>query len=92
MGSVDPVVWELWPVDIEKRMIFMFFFRFASDWPNLWEILTILEVANLKINDRATFGPKMGSVAPAVWELWPIKIKKGNFLQFFSILHKIIQT
>ena len=39
--SVASVVWELRPVKIEKRVIFLYFIHFAYNWSNLWDIIAI---------------------------------------------------
>ena len=65
-----------------KKKIFVFFY-FASNWPNFWDIFPTQGEANIKINVRATSGQNMGSVAPVVWELWPVDIEKGDFSTFF---------
>ena len=39
MIIVVPVVYEIQPVEVKKNGDFSRFFRFASDWPNFWEIL-----------------------------------------------------
>lgn len=48
MGFGAPVVFELWPVEIEKKVIF-----FAWDYSNLGDCLTTKEVGNLKRNVMA---------------------------------------
>ena len=66
MGFVAPVVWELWPIQIQKKGDFLPFFYFAWNCSNLEDIVTTKEVANLKINVRATYGQKIRSVAKVV--------------------------
>ena len=57
---------------------------FSIKLAKIVDILATQQVANLKINVRATSGQKIGSVTPLVWELWPVKIvKKGYFTFFF---------
>ena len=92
MGFIAPVVWELWPVEIEKKGDFLRFLYFAYDCSNLRDIFANYEVSNLKIYVRANSGQKMGFVAPVVWELWSIEILKKLIFFIFSILHDIVQT
>ena len=40
-GSVAPVVRELWPVEIEKKLIFCVSLYFAWDGSNLGDIIAI---------------------------------------------------
>ena len=49
-----------------KKGDFLPFFYFAWNCSNLEDIVTTKEVANLKINVRATYGQKIRSVAKVV--------------------------
>ena len=69
MGSVAPVVWELWLIEVKKKGDFLPFLYFAWNCSDLGDIVTNEEVANLKINVKATYGQNLGSVALVVLEL-----------------------
>ena len=95
LGTVVPIVQELWPVEVEKKVIFRVFSFWSlpgSPGRDPKGYSCHLGIANAKTNVRAISGQKMSTIVSVVQELRPIEVKKRTFFCLFSILHQIGQT
>ena len=83
MSTVAPVVWELRPVEIEKRVIFCIFFYFTKDATNLGDIF-VTEVAKLKTDFKATSRQKNSTAALIALEASTIFHSFSRFYAFYD--------